>query len=213
MRYVFLCGLQVGLLAERVDAIYLAVAWRRCREVSLDVAVASLGACRRHAEGDDGVCLGSELQARRDDTAELLHVGNEVVARCDYYISLRIDSLDAPCDVCYTWRRVATAWLKKDVLGRHFRKLLAHQCCVLLVRHHPNILKRTDSLESVVCKLQKGSAYSEDINKLFRIVFCAHRPETTSYSTSHDYQVISILSHIIKSFRYAKINIFYHFLK
>ena len=118
-----------------------------------------------------------------------------MVAGCYHYICLGVLRLYAPAYVCYAWGGIASAWLKQYVFCLHFGQLLANDVGILLICHYPHVLGRAYAFEPVVCKLQKRTTDTKDVDELLRAVGCAHRPESAAYATCHNNKMITYSSH------------------
>ena len=151
---IFLCSLQVWFLTERVYTINLTIAWRRSREISKNISIACLRSCRGHSQCNDGVRTSREFQARLYHTSEFIGISNDMVARRNHHICLRVLRLYSPAHISNARRSIAATWLQQDVLLVYLRLLLTDQGGILLVCNHPNIFYRAYILKPVEGKLQ-----------------------------------------------------------
>ena len=197
---ILLSSLQIRFLSERIDHENLSVAHTLLCEVRLNIAIASLRACRLHSECEYSIRLACKLECGSDDTLEFRDIHDDMVTWRDDDIGIRILSLDSPTDISYARRSVASARLAKYVRCRNIRQLLLYLIDINSISHHPNILWRAYSGKSVVCKLEQCASHAENIYELFRVFFRAHRPESASYAASHNDEMIVIIVHFVESF-------------
>ena len=83
--------------------------------------------------------------------------------------------------------------LGKDVLKWELRKLLLHGLHVVFKGRYENMRFRHDVSKAVVGLLQQRSASSEEINKLFRLRFAAHGPQSSSDASRQNDAVVVLL--------------------
>ena len=183
---VFHSLLLAGFLTERIHPEDFLVARAARGEIGLNIAVASFGTCGLHAKRYDGIGLARELHALVDHTAELFTVDHDMIAGRHHHVGLGVFLLDAPTDVGDAGGRVAAARLTKHVSGRHLGQLLAHDVGILLVGHHPHVLRVANAFETIKRQLEKRAPYSQHINKLLGLLGGAHRPETASNAAGHN---------------------------
>ena len=197
---ILLSSLQIRFLTERIDHENLSVAHTLLCEVRLNIAIASLRACRLHSECEYSIRLACKLECGSDDTLEFCDIHDDMVTWRNDDIGIRILSLDSPTDISYARRSVASARLAKYVRCRNIRQLLLYLIDINSISHHPNILWRAYSGKSVVCKLEQCASHAENIYELFRVFFRAHRPESASYAASHNDEMIVIIVHFVENF-------------
>ena len=178
-----------------IYTIYLLVTGRRCTKISLYIAISRLRTSWLHAKGYNTVGLACKLECRNNNTSELITVSNNMIGRRNDNIGIGVLLLDSPTDVGNTWSRVAATWFLHDVTRRNLGQLLLYKGCILLVCNHPHILWVANTFESVECQLYQSTTCTKYINKLLGFLLGAHRPESTAYSTCHDYQMIIFVSH------------------
>ena len=186
---VTLRGGEIGLFAEAVDGIDIALARGGIAEVGLDVAIAGGGTIGMDAEGDNGVGLGCELNTLTDALREGGGVAHIVVGGRNNECGSRITLLDTPGGIADAGGRAAHAGLEQDVVARHVGELLGHDRSVAFGGDHPDIFGRDNAAEAVDGELQHGAPATENVEKLLGAGFAAHGPETTADAAGHDDEV------------------------
>ena len=66
---------------------------------------------------------------------------------------------------------------------------------VFRIRNYPEVRHWTDTLETINGQLDKCTTTAKDVNELLRVLWCAQWPETATYTTCHDYNMI--ISHFV----------------
>ena len=193
---IALGSLQVGLLAEGVDTIYLAVACAGRAEVGLNIAVARLGARGFHAERHDAVALGSEAQSRGYDATELCRIEHDVVGRCHDDVGTRVLDLDAPADIGYAGGRVAATGFEQDMARGHIGQLLAYDLGIGCAGDDPHVVIWTYIFETSHGKLQQRLTTAQHIDELLWALTGAHRPEATADAACHNNEM-NIFIHLV----------------
>ena len=59
--------------------------------------------------------------------------------------------------------------------------------------NHEDVLFRYYLQHSFVCLLEKSLATAEEVNKLLRKILAAHRPESSSFTSSEYYCIFHVL--------------------
>ena len=183
---VTLRGGEIGLFAEAVDGIDIALARGGIAEVGLDVAIAGGGVLRVNAEGDDGVGFGGELNALTDALRESGSVAHIVIGGRNNECGTGIALFDAPCGVADAGGGAAHAGFEQHVVARHVGELFGDNFGIALGGDHPNVFGRNNAVETVDGELQHRATATEYIEELFRASFAAHGPESTADAAGHN---------------------------
>ena len=145
--------LQIWFLPELINTEDFLVTSRRSTQICLNIAIACLWTSRLHSQSNDAVSLTSKLQGRCYHSSEFVGIGNDMIRRRYNNICMRILFLDSPTDIGDARSCVSSAWFLQNITLRNLRQLLVNQGCILFIGYYPNILRVTDTLKTIECKL------------------------------------------------------------
>ena len=129
-----------------------------------------------------------------------------MVTWCDYNISLGVLSFNSPTDVCNTWCGIAPTWFAKYMVCWHVWQLLLHHMNIFSICDHPYIVMGDYTFEAVSCELEQWASDSQYIDELFWGFFGTHRPESATYSSCHDNEMVVVSWHkqFIRCWKFKK---------
>lgn len=187
---VALGNVERGFLLKGVYAVDVALARGGIAEVGLDVSVTCGGIGGAYAERHDGVGLSREVHGVGNGGAELLDVGDDMVAGSHHHVGTWIALLDFPAHVANAGRRIALAGLEQHILSGNFGQLFSDKVFVLCGGDYPNVLGEYDIFESLNGELDEGLATSQNVEKLLGAFGAAHRPKAAANAAGHNDEVV-----------------------
>jgi hypothetical protein len=84
-------------------------------------------------------------------------------------------------------RRVASAWLAKDLIGWNIRQLRCGEFRVGIPGHHKDVARRHERSQAVNGGLNHRSPGTGDVGKLLGMALAAARPQACSRTARQDY--------------------------
>src|SRR5574344_26 len=104
---------------------------------------------------------------------------------------------------CNTWGSITMYRFSEDIIIIHIRQLLFDNIYVHLICYHIYILVWQYLCEPVKSLLKGSATRTKEINKLFRQIFTAARPQTASQASCQYHTIIILyIYHFIDLIRF-----------
>ena len=143
---------------------------------AFDVAVGGAGPGGFDADGDESIAMGGDGDGIAHDGLVGRCVGDQLIGGEDHHDSLGIAGGDDADAEGYGWCGVALGGLGNDVFGGEHGGELAYGGDLFFVGKDEDVLERNEAVESIDGLGEEGAAV-EEIEKLFRFMIAAERPE------------------------------------
>ncbi len=143
---------------------------------AFDVAVGGAGPGGFDADGDESIAMGCDGNGIAHHGLVGRCVGDQLIGGEDHHDSLGIAGGDDADAEGYGWCGVALGGLGNDVFGGEHGGELAYGGDLFFVGKDEDVLDRNEAVESIDGLGEEGAAV-EEIEKLFRFMIAAERPE------------------------------------
>ena len=203
---VLLRRLQIRLLLKLLDGIN--TFFERSGLLSFDlrlicelnVPIPSFRPCRLHAQRTYRFVLPYEIKSPLYRLSELLLLQYQVITRrhddADVFCLLSFDfRLNLRRRISDTRRRIPSCGLAEYLFGLHVGDLFQDDISVGYVRDDQYVLDRHHRTKTVDGHLQQAAAGAEEVQKLFRLLLTAVRPESATDTARHNHAIV-VLFHI-----------------
>ena len=194
------CELAVRFLGERLGAEHVL---RLSGVAQLHIAVARLGPCGLHAQGEESLVAGHEVESVSKVLVESLLVDHRLVGGHHDEVAIVASAQYPEAGPCRAGRRVSSDGFGQDVDGVDVGQLLPDEVSIFLMGADIDIVGGYDLCDAVVGLLQQGASGSEEVDKLFGAVCAAHGPESFPLSSGQNHAIIvGIFGHSISFFKW-----------
>ena len=136
---------------------------------------------------------GSKVQSFLNILFKYFGLHNTLVGRRNNNVCMAVYLGNTAGSPCYAWSCISVSRLGNNIVFSYFGELFAHNVIVELACYNENIILRDYVKKAVESLLQLCSSFAEEIDKLLRILFPTHWPQSFSFPASQNDTVTIII--------------------